>query len=154
MVRSQRNFYDHAIRAAGATIVEVGLPDRFAGADVRRPNAVSPLRVVHKNLCNDYGASDIRDDLALPAIPTMVVGCLTGKLPAQRRRANSLSSAALFPGAALTPSTVGGNVRFRAPAKRTSTAEMRRRAAVHVAPSASRLRVTICPKALAVGADI
>jgi L-seryl-tRNA(Ser) seleniumtransferase len=35
MVRSQRNFYDHAIRAAGARIVEVGLPDRYAGAGVR-----------------------------------------------------------------------------------------------------------------------
>ena len=35
MVRSQRNFYDHAVRAAGATIVEVGLPDRYAGAGVR-----------------------------------------------------------------------------------------------------------------------
>ena len=35
MVRSQRNFYDHAIRAAGCTIVEVGLPDRYAGAGVR-----------------------------------------------------------------------------------------------------------------------
>jgi D-glucosaminate-6-phosphate ammonia-lyase len=35
MVRSQRNFYDHAVRAAGAQIIEVGLPDRFAGAGVR-----------------------------------------------------------------------------------------------------------------------
>jgi L-seryl-tRNA(Ser) seleniumtransferase len=35
MVRSQRNFYDHAIRAAGAKIVEAGLPDRYAGAGVR-----------------------------------------------------------------------------------------------------------------------
>lgn len=35
MVRSQRNGYDHAIRAAGATIVEVGLPDRHAGSGVR-----------------------------------------------------------------------------------------------------------------------
>lgn len=35
MVRSQRNFYDHAVRAAGARIVEVGLPDRYAGAGVR-----------------------------------------------------------------------------------------------------------------------
>src|SRR5688572_3560803 len=32
MVRSQRNFYDHAVRTAGARIVEVGLPDRYAGA--------------------------------------------------------------------------------------------------------------------------
>lgn len=35
MIRSQRNFYDHAIRAAGVRIVEVGLPDRVAGAGVR-----------------------------------------------------------------------------------------------------------------------
>jgi L-seryl-tRNA(Ser) seleniumtransferase len=35
MVRSQRNFYDHAVRAAGASIREVGLPDRHAGAGVR-----------------------------------------------------------------------------------------------------------------------
>jgi L-seryl-tRNA(Ser) seleniumtransferase len=35
MVRSQRNFYDHAVRAAGVKIVEVGLPDRYAGAGVR-----------------------------------------------------------------------------------------------------------------------
>jgi D-glucosaminate-6-phosphate ammonia-lyase len=39
MVRSQRNFYDHALRAAGASIVEVGLPDRFAGAGVRDAEA-------------------------------------------------------------------------------------------------------------------
>ena len=39
MVRSQRNFYDHAIRAAGAHIVEVGLPDRYAGAGVRDAEA-------------------------------------------------------------------------------------------------------------------
>lgn len=35
MVRSQRNQYDHAVRSAGVTIVEVGLPDRIAGAGVR-----------------------------------------------------------------------------------------------------------------------
>jgi L-seryl-tRNA(Ser) seleniumtransferase len=35
MVRSQRNFYDHAVRTCGARIVEVGLPDRYAGAGVR-----------------------------------------------------------------------------------------------------------------------
>jgi len=39
MVRSQRNFYDHAIRAAGLKIVEVGLPDRYAGAGVRDAEA-------------------------------------------------------------------------------------------------------------------
>ncbi len=39
MVRSQRNFYDHAVRAAGVTIIEVGLPDRYAGAGVRDAEA-------------------------------------------------------------------------------------------------------------------
>ena len=39
MIRSQRNFYDHAIRAAGATIIEVGLPDRYSGAGVRDAEA-------------------------------------------------------------------------------------------------------------------
>src|SRR5215468_9497044 len=32
MVRSQRNFYDHAVRTTGAKLIEVGLPDRYAGA--------------------------------------------------------------------------------------------------------------------------
>lgn len=35
MYRSHRNAYDHAIRAAGARIVEIGLNDRGAGAGVR-----------------------------------------------------------------------------------------------------------------------
>lgn len=35
IVRSQRNAYDHALRTAGANLVEVGLPDRHAGAGVR-----------------------------------------------------------------------------------------------------------------------
>ena len=39
VVRSQRNFYDHAVRTAGVTLVEVGLPDRFAGAGARDAEA-------------------------------------------------------------------------------------------------------------------
>ncbi len=35
IVRSQRNFYDHAVRAAGIRLIEVGLPDRYAGAGLR-----------------------------------------------------------------------------------------------------------------------
>lgn len=35
VARSQRNMYDHAVRAAGATLVEVGIPDRVSGAGVR-----------------------------------------------------------------------------------------------------------------------
>ena len=39
MVRSQRNFYDHAVRTVGVKIVEVGLPDRYAGAGGRDAEA-------------------------------------------------------------------------------------------------------------------
>ncbi|MCZ2148525.1 MAG: aminotransferase class V-fold PLP-dependent enzyme [Bryobacterales bacterium] len=39
MVRSQRNFYDHAVRTTGARLVEVGLADRYAGAGVRDAEA-------------------------------------------------------------------------------------------------------------------
>ena len=35
--RSHRNSYDHAYRAAGATLVEVGMSDRHAGVGVREP---------------------------------------------------------------------------------------------------------------------
>lgn len=35
VVRSQRNLYDHAVRAVGVRLVEVGLADRFAGAGSR-----------------------------------------------------------------------------------------------------------------------
>jgi L-seryl-tRNA(Ser) seleniumtransferase len=39
MARSQRNGYDHAVRAAGARIVEVGIPDRISGAGIRDAEA-------------------------------------------------------------------------------------------------------------------
>ena len=39
MIRSQRNFYDHAVRTCGVRLVEVGLPDRYAGAGVRDAEA-------------------------------------------------------------------------------------------------------------------
>jgi D-glucosaminate-6-phosphate ammonia-lyase len=39
IVRSQRNFYDHAVRAAGIRLIEVGLPDRYAGAGLRDAEA-------------------------------------------------------------------------------------------------------------------
>ncbi|MET0481828.1 MAG: aminotransferase class V-fold PLP-dependent enzyme [Aestuariivirgaceae bacterium] len=39
IVRSQRNFYDHAVRAAGIRLIEVGLPDRYAGAGMRDAEA-------------------------------------------------------------------------------------------------------------------
>ncbi|MDA0220900.1 MAG: aminotransferase class V-fold PLP-dependent enzyme [Proteobacteria bacterium] len=35
VARSHRNMYDHAVRTAGARLVEVGIADRYAGAGVR-----------------------------------------------------------------------------------------------------------------------
>jgi L-seryl-tRNA(Ser) seleniumtransferase len=35
IVRSQRNFYDRAVRAVGVRLVEVGIADRYSGAGVR-----------------------------------------------------------------------------------------------------------------------
>lgn len=35
VVRSQRNFFDHAVRQAGVRLVEVGLADRYSGAGIR-----------------------------------------------------------------------------------------------------------------------
>ncbi len=37
--RSQRNFYDHAIRTVGVKLVEVGIADRYSGAGVRDTEA-------------------------------------------------------------------------------------------------------------------
>src|SRR5437870_8329092 len=39
IARSQRNFYDHAVRAVGVKLVEVGIADRFSGAGVRDTEA-------------------------------------------------------------------------------------------------------------------
>ncbi|MGE0719241.1 MAG: aminotransferase class V-fold PLP-dependent enzyme [Alphaproteobacteria bacterium] len=39
VARSHRNFYDHAVRGAGVTLVEVGLSDRYSGAGVRDTEA-------------------------------------------------------------------------------------------------------------------
>ena len=37
--KSHRNFYDHAIRTVGVTLVEVGISDRYSGAGVRDTEA-------------------------------------------------------------------------------------------------------------------
>ena len=66
MVRSQRNFYDHAIRAAGAKIIEVGLPDRFAGAGVRDAEAWEIEDAISDRTAAIF---HVADAMALPALP-------------------------------------------------------------------------------------
>lgn len=58
MVRSQRNFYDHAVRAAGVKIVEVGLPDRYAGAGVRDAEAWEIADAINERTASVFYVAD------------------------------------------------------------------------------------------------
>ncbi len=69
MVRSQRNFYDHAVRAAGATIIEVGLPDRYAGAGVRDAEAWEIDEAIGERTAAVFY---VADPMARPLLPEVV----------------------------------------------------------------------------------
>lgn len=69
MVRSQRNFYDHAVRGAGARIVEVGLPDRYAGAGVRD---AEPWEIADAITDRTAAVHYVADSNARPALPAVV----------------------------------------------------------------------------------
>lgn len=69
MVRSQRNFYDHAIRAAGLKIVEVGLPDRYSGAGVRDAEAWEIEDAITDNTAAIFYVADSQ---ARPSLPEVV----------------------------------------------------------------------------------
>jgi D-glucosaminate-6-phosphate ammonia-lyase len=71
MVRSQRNFYDHAIRAAGAKIIEVGLPDRFAGAGVRDAEIWEIEDAICERTAAIFYVADALAQPPLPAITTL-----------------------------------------------------------------------------------
>jgi D-glucosaminate-6-phosphate ammonia-lyase len=68
MMRSQRNFYDHAIRAAGASIVEVGLPDRYAGAGVRDAEAWEIEDALGDNTVAIFYVADVNSQPALKVV--------------------------------------------------------------------------------------
>jgi L-seryl-tRNA(Ser) seleniumtransferase len=69
MVRSQRNQYDHAVRTAGLAIVEVGLPDRFAGAGCRDAEAWEIEAAIDARTACVLWVADPR---ARPALPEVV----------------------------------------------------------------------------------
>jgi D-glucosaminate-6-phosphate ammonia-lyase len=71
MVRSQRNFYDHAIRAAGANIVEVGLPDRYAGAGVRDAAVWEIEDAITERTAAIFHVADARSQPSLTAITSL-----------------------------------------------------------------------------------
>ena len=70
MVRSQRNFYDHAIRAAGATIIEVGLPDRYTGAGVRDAEIWEIEDAITPNTAAIFYVADAQSQPALRDVTT------------------------------------------------------------------------------------
>ncbi len=78
MIRSQRNFYDHAIRAAGATIVEVGLPDRYAGAGVRDAEAWEIEDAISENTAAIFYVADAN---AQPSLKTVTALAKKHKIP-------------------------------------------------------------------------
>jgi D-glucosaminate-6-phosphate ammonia-lyase len=78
MVRSQRNFYDHALRAAGAKIIEVGLPDRYAGAGVRDAEAWELKDAITPNTVAMFY---VADDASRPSLKDMVRVAHKHKLP-------------------------------------------------------------------------
>lgn len=66
VVRSQRNFYDHALRTAGVTLVEVGLPDRHAGAGVRD---AEPWEIADAITDRTAAVFHVVDRFARPSLP-------------------------------------------------------------------------------------
>lgn len=66
MVRSQRNFYDHAVRTAGVKVIEVGLPDRYAGAGVRDAEPWEIEAAINENTAAVFYVADA---MARPPLP-------------------------------------------------------------------------------------
>lgn len=78
MVRSQRNFYDHAVRAAGVRIVEVGLPDRYSGAGMRDAEAWEIAdAITQRTACLFY----VAQPQSRPALPEVVEVARAAEIP-------------------------------------------------------------------------
>ncbi|MCR4281905.1 MAG: hypothetical protein NUV72_02600, partial [Bauldia sp.] len=69
MLRGQRNGYDHAVRAAGIKLVEVGLLDRQAGAGVRGPEAADIAEAITAGTAAVF---HVADRFARPALADVV----------------------------------------------------------------------------------
>lgn len=78
IVRSQRNFYDHAVRAAGARLVEVGLPDRYAGAGVRDAETWEIEDAISERTA---AVLYVADPLAQPSLPEVAAAAHARGVP-------------------------------------------------------------------------
>ena len=88
--RSHRNFYDHAIRAVGVRLVEVGIPDRFSGAGVRDTeaweinDAITEKTAAVAYVANDQARPELSEVVATAhAFNVPVIVDAAGQLPPQ-----------------------------------------------------------------------
>ncbi len=68
VVRSQRNFYDHAVRSAGVRLLEVGLADRYAGAGVRDAEPWEIAEAIGERTACIYHVAHPQSRPALPEV--------------------------------------------------------------------------------------
>jgi D-glucosaminate-6-phosphate ammonia-lyase len=78
IVRSQRNFYDHAVRAAGIRLIEVGLPDRYAGAGLRDAEAWEIADAITDRTA---GVFYVADRLARPPLRDVIAVAHAASVP-------------------------------------------------------------------------
>ncbi len=76
--RSHRNFYDHAIRAVGVRLVEVGIPDRFSGAGVRDTEAWEIGDAINENTA---AVAYVANSQARPALSEVVTAAHSHGVP-------------------------------------------------------------------------
>jgi D-glucosaminate-6-phosphate ammonia-lyase len=76
--RGQRNGYDHAVRAAGAILVDAGLPDRAAGAGVRETEASDIAAAINEQTVAIFWVADAH---ARPSLPEVVAVAHRAGLP-------------------------------------------------------------------------
>lgn len=76
--RSHRNLYDHAVRAVGVELVEVGIPDRFSGAGVRDTEAWEIAAAIDEATA---AVLYVANDGARPPLPAVVEAAHTARVP-------------------------------------------------------------------------
>ncbi len=68
VVRSQRNMYDRALRAAGGRIVEVGIPDRLSGPGVRDASAGEVAEAITERTAAVFHLAGEQAEPSLPEV--------------------------------------------------------------------------------------
>ena len=71
VVRSQRNFYDHAVRATGIKLIEVGLADRYSGAGVRDAEVWEVADAISERTACIFYVAAAQSQPALPELTRM-----------------------------------------------------------------------------------